>query len=80
MELEFFELIDPKVSYDFLMAIFFSLFRKTKWDDNIKILNKKKIENKNWLSNFENSCFNQIVFVEAFRNSKSIFSVETIKH
>ena len=73
MELEFFELIDPKVSYDFLMAIFFSLFRKQKWDDNIKILNKKKIENKNWLSNFENSCFNQIVFVEAFRNSKAYF-------
>ncbi len=73
MEVDFFELIDPKVSYDFLMAIFFSLFRKKKWDENIGILDKKKIRDKKWLSNFENSCFNQIVFVEAFRFSKAYF-------
>tara|TARA_B100001248_G_C27381792_1_gene457329 strand:+ start:434 stop:1453 length:1020 start_codon:yes stop_codon:yes gene_type:complete len=73
MEVDFFELIDPKVSYDYLMAIFFSLFRKNKWDQNLKILDKKQLKDKRWLSNFENSCFNQIVLVEAFRFSKAYF-------
>ncbi len=30
IETNFFDLIDPKISYDFLMAIFFSMFRKKK--------------------------------------------------
>ena len=55
------------------MAIFFSLFRKKKWDENLKILDKEKLKDKKWLSNFENSCFNQIVFVHAFKNSNAYF-------
>ena len=72
-EVKFFELIDPKVTYDFLMAIFFSLFKKKKWDENLNILNKRKLKDNRWLSNFENSCFNQIVFVKAFKNSNAYF-------
>ena len=62
------------MSYDFLMAIFFSLFRKKKWDENLKILDKEKLKDKKWLSNFENSCFNQIVFVHAFKIQMLIFN------
>ena len=73
MESNFFDLINPKITYDFLMAIFFSMFRKSNWDKNIKILDKKKIKDKRWLSNFENSCFNIIVFTQAFKNSNAYF-------
>ena len=74
----FFDLIDPKITYDFLMAIFFSMFRKSNWDKNIKILDKKKIKDKRWLSNFENSCFNIIVFTQAFKNSKVFFQAKPL--
>jgi len=72
-ELNFFELIDPKVSYDYLMAIYFSIFKKKKWDENVKVLNKKLIREKKWISNFDNTFFNQIVFVEAFKDSRAYF-------
>ncbi len=77
-ETYFFDLIDPKITYDFLMAIFFSMFRKKSWDDNVKILDKKKIKDKRWLSNFENSCFNIIVFTEAFKNSTVFFQAKPL--
>ena len=69
----FFQLIHPNISYDFLMAIYFSVFRKDKWDKNVKILDKKLIKDTNWISNFYNTFFNQIVFVEAFKNSRVYF-------
>jgi glycosyltransferase involved in cell wall biosynthesis len=72
-ETNFFNLIDPKVSYDYLMAIYFSVFKKKKWDENINILDKKQIRNKNWMSNFWNTCINQIIFAEAFKNSRVYF-------
>mgnify|MGYP001178644994 CR=1 FL=1 len=78
MESNFFDLIDPKITYDFLMAIFFSMFRKSNWDKNINILDKKKIKDKRWLSNFENSCFNIIVFTHAFKNSKVFFQAKPL--
>jgi glycosyltransferase involved in cell wall biosynthesis len=72
-ETNFFNLVDPNVTYDYLMAIYFSIFRKKKWDKNVNILNKKLIKDKNWISNFHNTFFNQIVFVEAFKNSRVYF-------
>tara|TARA_B100001057_G_scaffold199562_1_gene200227 strand:- start:3198 stop:4211 length:1014 start_codon:yes stop_codon:yes gene_type:complete len=78
IETNFFDLIDPKISYDFLMAIFFSMFRKKKWDANVKKLNYNKIRDKRWLANFENSCFNIIVFTQAFKNSKVFFQAKPL--
>ena len=64
--LNFFELIDPNISDDFLMGIYLSIFRRDKWEKNLKVLNKKLIKDKKWISNFDNSCFNIKVFGEAF--------------
>ncbi len=72
-ELNFFELVDPRVTYDFLMAIYFSMFRRDKWNENVKILNKNLIKDKRWISNFDNTFFNQIIFAEAFKNSRAYF-------
>tara|TARA_A100001015_G_scaffold279018_1_gene339779 strand:- start:5592 stop:6608 length:1017 start_codon:yes stop_codon:yes gene_type:complete len=69
----FFDLINPNVTYDFLMAIYFSMFRKKNWDQYVNILDKEKIKDKRWISNFENSCFNIIVFASAFKNSNVFF-------
>ena len=45
--LNFFELIDPNISDDFLMGIYLSIFRRDKWEKNLKVLNKKLIKDKN---------------------------------
>ena len=55
-------LIDPNISIDFLMGIYFSIFKREKWNNNLHVLNKNLIRDKKWLSNFDNSCFNIKVF------------------
>ena len=77
-KLNFFELIDPNISNDFLMGIYLSIFKRDKWEKNLKVLDKKKIKDKEWISNFDNSCFNIKVFGEAFKNSKAFFQSEPL--
>ena len=77
-KMDFFDLIDPNVSMDFLMGIYFSIFKREKWNKNLKVLNKRLIKDTRWLSNFDNSCFNIKVFVEAFRESKVFFQSDPL--
>ena len=60
------------------MGIYLSIFRRDKWEKNLKVLNKKLIKDKKWISNFDNSCFNIKVFGEAFKNSKAYFKSEPL--
>ena len=36
-ELPFFDLIDKKISFDFLLGIFVCAFKREKWNENIKV-------------------------------------------
>jgi len=76
--LDFWNLISPEVSFDFLLGMFFSLFRRKSWIDNVKYLNLKNAKDKRWLATFDNSCFNQIIFANAFNNSKAYFQAEPL--
>ena len=72
-ELKFFELINPKISFDFLLAIYLSVFKRHKWNENINeedSLKIKKIKNKGWISSFENTCLHIKIFTKAFKESK----------
>lgn len=76
--LNFWELIDPDVSFDFLLGMFLSLFRKKKWDENVKYLNMKNARDKRWMSTPDNTYFNTIIFANAFKNSKAYFQSEPL--
>ena len=67
----FFDLIDPKIPFDFLCGIYVCAFRRKKWNNNLKIIDKKLIKDKRVWSNFENTCFFIKVFCEAFNKSKT---------
>ena len=72
-ELKFFELINPKISFDFLLAIYLSVFKRQKWNQNINeedSLKVKKIKSKDWISSFENTCLHIKIFTKAFKRSK----------
>ena len=77
-KLYFWELIDPDISFDFLLGMFFSLFRRKLWNDNLKYLNMKKAYDKRWMSTFENTCFNTIIFGNAFKNSRAYFQAKPL--
>ena len=67
----FWNLIDPKISWEFLIGIFLIVFKTSKWIEASKKVNVKKLEEKKIWSNFENTCFFPIVNAYAFKNSKA---------
>ncbi len=69
--LKFFELIDPNISFDFLLGIFVCVFRANKWKNNLHVIDKKLIKDPKIWSNFENTCFFIKVFCAAFSKSNA---------
>ena len=67
----FFAIIDKEVSFDYLLGIFVCVFRRSKWVQNLHVIDKKKIKDKRTWSNFENTVFFIKVFTEAFSKSKA---------
>ena len=77
-KLNFFDLIDKKISFDYLLGIYVCAFRKKKWDENLHVIDKKLIRDPRLWSNFENTCFFIKVFCEAFRKSKAYFCAKPL--
>ena len=77
-KLNFFELIDHKISFDFLLGIFVCVFRRKKWEKNLHVINKKLIKDPKIWSNFENTCFFIKIFCEAYGNSKAFFCAKPL--
>jgi hypothetical protein len=78
IKLKFFDLIDHRLSSDFLLGMFFCAFRKKKWDQNLHVIDKKLIKDPNPWSNFENTCFFLKVYCEAFKKSKVYFCAKPL--
>jgi glycosyltransferase involved in cell wall biosynthesis len=73
-EMPFFQLIDPKISFDFLGGMFLSVFRKKHWDQNADILNQKAIHDSRTFSHFDNTFPHLKIFAKAFSNSIAYFN------
>tara|TARA_Y100000590_G_C15664210_1_gene993854 strand:- start:730 stop:1749 length:1020 start_codon:yes stop_codon:yes gene_type:complete len=74
----FWNLIDPEVSWEFLIGIFLTVFKTSKWIESSKKVDVKKLEEKRIWSNFENTCFHPIVNAYAFKNSKAFICAEPL--
>ena len=74
----FWEVVDPNVSFDFLLGMFLNMFRRKGWVENLSCLNHKNIMDKNWMSNEDNTFFNTMIFANAFKNSKAVIHGEPL--
>ncbi len=74
----FWEVIDPKVSWEFLIGIYLNLFRTKKWIDSIGVINQEKIKDTRVWSNFDNTCLNPIIIANAFKNSKAYICADPL--
>jgi glycosyltransferase involved in cell wall biosynthesis len=73
-EMNFLDLINPKISFDFLGGIFLSVFRKSHWECNANVLDKNAIIDDRIFSHFDNT-FPQIkIFAKAFSSSTAYFN------
>ena len=75
---KFWEIIDPKVSWEFLIGIFLSIFNRQKWEDHKNVLNYEDLKDTRPWSNFDNTCIHPKILSTAFKNSKSYISSEPL--
>ena len=71
--LNFHDLINPKISFDYLVGLYLSVFRRKKWNQNLKVLNKNDLVKPGTFSTFENTCPHIKIFSKAFAKSKAFF-------
>jgi glycosyltransferase involved in cell wall biosynthesis len=72
-DMHFMELIDPKISFDFLGGIFLSVFRRRNWIENTNVLDERAITDARLFSHFDNTFPHLKIFSRAFANSKAFF-------
>ena len=66
---KFFNLINPSVSWDFMLAMFLTIYRRKKFVENISILNKKKLSDVRVWSTIDNTAPHVKVFSSTFKDS-----------
>ena len=77
-EMEFMDLIDPKISFDFLGGMFLSVFRRENWRKNVDALDELVIKDPRPFSYFDNTFPHVKIFSQAFANSKAFFYVNPL--
>lgn len=71
--LDFIDLIDPDISFDYLLGMFLAIFNTKKFRENIDFLDNKSLKKKGTFSTFENTAPHVSVFAKAFIRSKAYF-------
>lgn len=74
----FLDLINPKISFDFLGGMFLSVFKRSKWQENINVLNPIALSDLRTFSHFDNTFPHIKIFAKAFANSKAFFHSEPL--
>ena len=77
-KLMFFDLIDKKISFDYLLGVYVCVFRKKKWDNNLHVIDRKLIKDTSPWSNFENTHAHIKIYANAFKHSKAFFNSDPI--
>ena len=76
MECKFWDLIDYKVTFDFLMGNFTNVFKRKMFLENLDCLNEENLKDNRLCSNLDNCCGYIKVYANAFKNSKAYYSPE----
>jgi glycosyltransferase involved in cell wall biosynthesis len=77
-KLDFFDIIDHKISFDFLLGIFVCAFRRDKWNKNLNVIDLKLMKDVKPWSNFENTCFFIKIFCAAFSKSNAFLCAKPL--
>lgn len=77
-EMNFFDLINPKISFDFLGGIFLSVFRRKNWELNAHLLDQNAIRDNRTFSYFDNTFPHIKIFAKAFSSSTAYFNTKPL--
>jgi glycosyltransferase involved in cell wall biosynthesis len=76
--LDFFELVSPNVSFDFLGGIFLSVFRREKWMQSIHVLDVDAVASPVIFSHFDNTFPHIKIWADAFRSSRAFLNTDPL--
>lgn len=71
--LKFIDLVNPKISFDFLGGMFLSVFKREGWLKNVHRLNVEAIDDLREFSHYDNTFPHVKIFANAFANSNAYF-------
>ncbi|WP_114651969.1 glycosyltransferase family 2 protein [Polynucleobacter necessarius] len=77
-ERPFLQLIDPKITFDFLGMMSYSVFRRDSWIRNTNVLDAKALLDKRTFSHFDNTFPHIKIFAKAFSKSQAYFNAEPL--
>ncbi len=77
-KMDFFDLISPKISGDFLNGISLSVFRRKKWVENASVLDSDALNDERVFSSFDSTYPHIKIFAKAFSNSIVYFHSEPL--
>jgi glycosyltransferase involved in cell wall biosynthesis len=77
-ELPFLDLIDPRISFDFLGGMFLAVFRRQRWIDNAGALDPAALADMRTFSHFDNTFPHVKIFSRAFPGSRAWFNPEPL--
>lgn len=78
LKLDFLDLINPNISFDYLLGIYLSIFKTRKFKNNTHIIDNNLINDKNIFSNFENTAPHVKIFAKSFYKSKAYLVAEPL--
>jgi glycosyltransferase involved in cell wall biosynthesis len=76
MKCKFWDLIDYRITFDFLMGNFTNVFKRKMFLENLDCLNEENLKDNRLCSNLDNCCGYIKVYAHAFKNSKAYYSPE----
>jgi glycosyltransferase involved in cell wall biosynthesis len=74
----FFDLIDHRICFDFLLGFYVNCFKRELWLKNLHVVNKKLMMRPGTWSTFDNTCFFIKIFCSAFKNSKALICAKPL--
>ncbi len=77
-KLNFFELIHPRKSFEFMLSMYLCIFRLKDWKNNIEVVDQQKIKDINLYSNFDNTAPHIKIWAKAFNQKKAYFLHEPL--
>ena len=75
---KFFNLVDPNISWDFMLAMFLTISRRKKFIKNMNILDMKKLSHRGIWSTIDNTAPHVKIFSYAFKNSDCYFQAKPL--
>ena len=76
--MDFFELIDPKKSYEFMLSMFLCVFKRRLWMENLEAIDEKEISDPHPFSNLYNTATQSMIWARGFKNKRAYFLSEPV--